>query len=128
VQLAADGPCDRRDAPLDRHVDVLVLGLERERAGGQLGLDGVERRQQRVALLGAEDRLRREHPRMGARALDVVGPQPLVEGQRRVQAPEDRVLGLGEARHPRRAYGNDRRRACATVRNAAGSLPRAARR
>jgi hypothetical protein len=32
VQLAADGAGDLRQATLDRHVDVLVVGQEREAA------------------------------------------------------------------------------------------------
>jgi hypothetical protein len=80
-------------------VDVLVAAVEVERAGGQLGLHGVQRRQQRVAVLRGDDALRREHPRVGARLRHVVRPQPPVEAQRRVQAREDGVLGLGEAGH-----------------------------
>ena len=42
VQLAAGAPGDRRQPPLDGHVDVLVVGLERERAVAQLALDLVQ--------------------------------------------------------------------------------------
>ena len=39
VQLAADRPGDLGQPPLDGHVDVLVVGLERERPVAQLALD-----------------------------------------------------------------------------------------
>ena len=67
MQLAADRPGDLGQPPLDRHVDVLVVGRERERAVGELALDGVEARQQRVAVVVADDPRRREH-RARARA------------------------------------------------------------
>ena len=99
VQRAAGAPGDRRQPPLDGHVDVLVVGLERERAVAQLALDLVEARQDRVAVVGADDPLGGEHLGVRARLRDVMGPQPLVEAQRRVHLPEGRVLRFGEARH-----------------------------
>ena len=48
-----------------------------------------------------DDPAAREHPRVGERLLDVVGRQAEVERDRRVQRLEERVLGLGEARHGR---------------------------
>ena len=50
VQLAADRPDDLGQPPLDRHVDVLVVGRERERPAVELGLDALEPAQQRVAV------------------------------------------------------------------------------
>ena len=99
VELAADRPDDLGQAPLDRHVDVLVLLAERERAAVELLLDALEPAQQRVAVGVADDRGRGEHRRVRARLLDVVGPEPPVEADRGVELAEDRVLGLREARH-----------------------------
>jgi len=41
VQRGAGAPRELGDAPLDRHVDVLVIGCERERPLAQLDLDAV---------------------------------------------------------------------------------------
>ena len=68
----------------------------------QLGLDRVEAGEQRVAVVVADDPLRREHPRVGARLRDVVRPEAPVEVERRVDGREVRILGLGEARHAAR--------------------------
>ncbi len=99
VQLAADGPRELGQAPLDRHVDVFVVLLEDERPPRELGLDFFETPDQVVAVLDGDDPALGEHPRVGAGLLDVVGPQPPVEVQRGVQAPEVGVLGLAEAGH-----------------------------
>ena len=103
VQLAADRPGELGEPPLDRHVDVLVV---RPRTGTcpsrELGLDRVEAGEQRVAVGGGDDALRREHAGVGAGLRDVVRPQAAVEGQRGVERLEGGVLGLGEARHVRR--------------------------
>ncbi len=85
VELAADRAGDLGHAPLDRHVDVLVALIEVEGVRGELGLDRVERLEQRVAVGVADDLPRGEHPRVGARLLDVVVPQAAVESKRRVE-------------------------------------------
>jgi hypothetical protein len=97
VELAADRAGELGDAPLDRHVDVDVVGRERERALGELDLDLLERRVQRVAVLGGDDVLRGQHPGVRAGLRDVVGPQPPVVGQRAVERAERVVGGFGEA-------------------------------
>ena len=48
---------------------------------------------------------------MRARLRDVVGPEPPVEADRGVERLEDRVLGLGEARHARHHAAHGARRA-----------------
>ena len=50
VEPAADGADDLRQPPLDRHVDVLVVLEERERAALELLLHPLEPAQQRVAV------------------------------------------------------------------------------
>ena len=87
------------EPPLDGHVDVLVVGREREAALAQLGLDRVQAGQQRVAILLREHPLRGQHARVRARLRDVVGPQAPIEVDRRVQGLEGGILGLAEARH-----------------------------
>ena len=99
MQLAADRPDDLGQPPLDRHVDVLVVVAERERAAVELRLHALEPAEQRVAVGVGDDPRRREHRRVRARLLDVVGPEPPVEADRGVELAEDRVLGLREARH-----------------------------
>ena len=89
----------------------------------QLVLDRVERREQLVAVLGGDDRLRREHARVGARQVDVVGAEPPVEADRGVELPEDRVLRLAEAGHRRRSLRDAARRP--SDRRAAASATRA---
>ena len=99
VQPAADRPGELGEPPLDGHVDVLVVGREREAALAQLGLDRVQAGQQRVAVLVRDDPLRGQHARVRARLRDVVGPQAPVEADRRVEGLEGGILGLAEARH-----------------------------
>ena len=99
MQPAAGRADDLGQAALDRHVDVLVAGREREAAGLELLRDRVEPLEQRVAILVADDALRGEHAGVRAALLDVVGPEAAVEADRGVQPLEVRVLRLGEARH-----------------------------
>ena len=111
VELAADRADDLRQPPLDRHVDVLVVLAERERAAVELLLDALEPAEQRVAVGLADDPRLGQHRRVRARLLDVVRPEPPVEADRRVELAEDRVLGLREARHSEHHAANGRRRA-----------------
>ena len=97
VQLAAGRPGELGHPPLDGHVDVLVVGEEREPPLRELGLHRVERREQRVAIGGGDDPGAGQHPRVRPRLAHVVRPQPPVEAQRGVELAEDGVLGLGEA-------------------------------
>ena len=122
VQLAADRAGQLGDAPLDRHVDVLVVRQERERPLLQLVLDRVERGEQLVAVVARDDPLRGEHARVGARLVDVVRAEAPVEADRGVELTEGGVLRLAEAGHAAGASGS-------LERSAAGSraAPRATR-
>ncbi len=99
MDLAADPAGDLGQPALDRHVDVLVAGLEREVAGLELGLDPVEPVEQRLELVVVEDPGRAQRPSVGARLADVVGRQAPVEAQRGVELPEDGIGFLLEAGH-----------------------------
>ena len=99
VQLAADRPGELGDAPLDRRVDVFVGVFEGEHPERQLGLGLFDGFDQVVAVLDRDDPALGEHPDVGAGLLDVLRPQPLVEAQRGVHAPEVGMLGLAEAGH-----------------------------
>jgi hypothetical protein len=99
VQASADRTDELGQPTLDRHVDVLVAGREREPVLGQLASDRVEPREQHVAVGLGDDAAGRQHPRVGARLRHVMAPQAAVELKRRVERPEGRVLGLGEAAH-----------------------------
>jgi hypothetical protein len=99
VQAAPRRTCHLADAPLDRHVDVFVGRLEREAALEQLGLDGVERRIDRVTVGVGDDPLRCQHLGVRPRLGHVLRPQPPVDGQRDVHLREERILRFGEARH-----------------------------
>jgi hypothetical protein len=104
VELSADGPDDLDQAPLDRHVDVLVLERDGEGVVLDLAADLLEAALDLREVLGADDLAAREHARMRERLRDVIGRQAPVEVDRRVERPEDRVLGLGEARHGAGVY------------------------
>ena len=71
--------------------------------------DRVEASQQLVELLGGEDTGAEQRPSVSARSAHVVGSQAPVEGQRRVQLPEDGIWLLLEAGHGGAVY--ERRRA-----------------
>ena len=70
----------------------------------QLALDVVEPAQQRLGVGVGDDAAGGEHAGVRARLGDVLRPQPPVEGDRRVQALEVGVLGLGEAGHRAPVY------------------------
>ena len=53
----------------------------------------------RLEVVVADDPAARQHARVGARLLEVVRRQPVVEADRRVERLEERVLGVGEAAH-----------------------------
>jgi hypothetical protein len=92
VELAADRPDQLGEPALDRHMDVLVRAVEDELVPLELGGDLVEPGEQPVALLLVDHPGPGERPDVGLRATDVLGPEAPVEGERRVQPPEERVL------------------------------------
>ena len=95
VQLAADRAGELGQPALDRHVDVLVGVAELELPALELRGDRVEAGQQRVALVAVEDAAARCRPPTCAREPSMSsGQRRTVEADRRVQAREQRVLGL----------------------------------
>ena len=100
VQPPAHRARDLGEPPLDGHVDVLVVGREREAPVAQLrprprpGRPAARRDPRPTS-----DPLRGEHPRVRARLRDVVGPQAPVEADRTVEGLEGGILGLAEAGH-----------------------------
>jgi hypothetical protein len=94
VQLAPHGPHELGQAALDRHVDVLVVGPDLE----PVLLDLLAHLPQAALELGqvlvADDSRAREHACVRLRLGQVVGGQPVVEGERRVEGLEQLVLGL----------------------------------
>jgi hypothetical protein len=101
VELAAHRPGDLGEPPLDRHVDVLVVLGDDERIRVDLGTHRVEAVLERLEVLVADDRAARQHAGVGARLLQVVGREPVVEADRRVERLEERVLRIREAAHGR---------------------------
>ena len=96
-------PDDLGQPALDRHVDVLVVGREREasrRASSPATASRPASSSSRSAVGDHADR--GEHRRVRARLRDVVAPQAPVEVERGVDRLEVRILGLREARHRRR--------------------------
>ena len=89
------------EAPLDRHVDVLVVVGEAEAAGFELGRDLVESAKQLRLLVGREHTLLGENAHVGPRLPDVVRCEPSIEADRRVQPLEDRVGRLPKPGHSR---------------------------
>ena len=99
VEPAARRAGDLRQAPLDRHVDVLVVIRDNEAVLLDLIAHGGEALLDLRQVLLLEDAGARQHARVGERLLDVVRRQPVVEGDRRVQRLEERILGVPEAAH-----------------------------
>ena len=66
MQLRAGVAGDLRHATLDRGMDVLVAGSERERAAVQLFFDPVERRGDHGRLLVGQQADAHEHAHVGA--------------------------------------------------------------
>ncbi len=100
VYLASDRPHQFGQAPLDGHMDVLVFQCPPERAPFDLARDGGQTRQQRIALLFAEDVDRRQHADMRLRPLDIEGGKHMIERDGGVQPLEQRVLAPGEPSTP----------------------------
>jgi hypothetical protein len=100
VQLAAHRARQLGEPALHVHVDVLELLAEGEAALGQLGLDAVEPGQQRLELRVRDQLGASQRARPGATALDVVGPEPAVEAERRGEGLRGRVGAGGEAPTP----------------------------
>jgi hypothetical protein len=99
VELSANGSDDLGQASLDRCVDVLVAGSERENSAVELRRDRIEAATQLVGLRGGDDRATREHARVRLRLGYVVAPKTTVEVQRSVDRLEVGVLWLSESRH-----------------------------
>ena len=104
VQLGAGRSGQLGDAPLDRGVDVLVARDERERVAGQLVLDLVERAEDRASTSSSvEQPGPLQAADVGARAGDVVAPQPAVERQADGVGEQGVGRPAGEATVPERA-------------------------
>ena len=118
MELAPERPDDLGQAPLDRHVDVLVAVLEREGAAVELLGDRLEALLHPGQLVGVQDPGRVQGARVRPRLLDVVRRQAPVEADRGVEALEERVGRIAEAGH----------RASVCMRRAEGAKPPIARR
>ncbi len=94
VQLPPHRADDLREPALDRHVDVLVVGLDDEAALLELAPDGLEAALELRQLLVLDDPDAREHARVSARLVEVERRQAVVEPDRRVEGAEERILGL----------------------------------
>ena len=101
MQLAADRPDQLGQPPLDRHVDVLVVGADVELAALQLGGDQPEPAFELGELIGGDHPGAREPRGVGARPLDVLAPEAPVEADRGVDAREQWVGRPFEAGHGR---------------------------
>ena len=90
---------------LHRHVDVLVVDVEVEVAGGDVGPHLVQAGADGVGVGLGDDAHMGKHLCVGLGALDVLGPHALVKGQRRAVLLEE-LLGLGlEASAPEGLVG-----------------------
>ncbi len=85
---------DLREAALDRHVDVLVVGLDDEAALLELAPDGLEAALELRQLVVLEDPDAREHARVSERLVEVERREAVVKPDRRVEGAEERILGL----------------------------------
>ena len=117
VQLAGERADLLAEQPLDRHVDVLVGGVELEAVGADPLSDPVEAGDHLLQLGPVEDAdpLQRSGVRLGL--IEVVDGQRPVELERAVDAPEARVGVFAEARHQRRdsARASHTRATCDSV-------------
>ena len=86
----------------DGHVDVLIVDVEGERAGIDVRLDALEPRADGVAVLLADDALRREHGRVRAGAGNVLPVQVPVHGKRRTELLRHLGYRLLKAAAPQR--------------------------
>ena len=101
MQAAACRSGDLDQAALDRHVDVLVVGAELERALLQLRRHALEAAVDRLRVLVGQDAALGQHRRVGPGLGDVLARQPPVEADRGVEALEDRVGRIAKASHSR---------------------------
>jgi hypothetical protein len=96
-------PCiadKRRQRPLDRHVDVLVGGIELEGPRGHLAADRRETSGDGRGVLGGDDAARGKHVRVRQRAADVGVPHALIERERSAELDHELVQRLGEPATP----------------------------
>jgi hypothetical protein len=101
VKLAADRPGQLGEPPLDRHVDVLVLLGEGELVALQLAGNLLEARGQGLQFAVVQHAGSLKRTRVRDRDLDVLRPEPAIEAKRRIDPPEERVLGCLEPGHVR---------------------------
>jgi hypothetical protein len=99
VELPGERPDLLAEQALDRHMDVLVGGLELEPVLGHAGADAVEALLDPGQLIGVEDADPAEAAGVGLRLVDVVRRQPGIEGERPVEPPEAGIGVLAEAGH-----------------------------
>ena len=99
MELAADVADQLDQAPLDRHVDVLVVLVDLEAVLVELGADIGQAAFDLLEVFRGNDLAAGQHAGMRERLLDVVRRQAIVELDRGVQATEDRVLRLTEPGH-----------------------------
>src|SRR5438552_844712 len=85
------GSIGYREHPLDRRVHVLRVRGPRERAGPELGGDGVESGDERIRVVRPEDALTSEHPGVGDAPAHVVQGDALVELEGRRERPDRRI-------------------------------------
>ncbi len=94
----------RADAPgelaLDGHVDVLVVDIEGEGPGLDVGLDAIEALGDGLGILVADDALGGQHGGVGLRTRDVLGVQLAVDGQRSAEALREGVGAFLEPSRP----------------------------
>jgi len=94
VELGAGGPGDLGDPALDDRMDVLVPGLERDRAVRELDAHLEERALDRLRLRVAEHSGREQAVHVRRRSEQVVLREPTVEGK----ACREGHQSLGRAR------------------------------
>ena len=99
MQLAADRADQLGQPPLDRHVDVLVVGVYDEVVRIDLVADRGEPTLDLGQVAGRDDAGALEHARVRGRLLDVVRRQAVVVRNRRVERLEERILRGGEGGH-----------------------------
>ena len=91
-----------RELGLDGHVDVLVVDIERERAGIDVGLDLRQPGTDGLGVLLADHALRGKHRRMRPRSRDILSIEMLVDRERRAELLRRRCHAVLEPTAPKR--------------------------
>ena len=100
VQTLARVPDPRGQDLFHEHVDVLRFGIDRERAGFEIGENAVQPCDDLLALLCVDDALLPEHGGVRDGARDILAEHAGIKGDRGIEVVDAGVFLFGKARVP----------------------------